>query len=161
MEDIGQVLPLSGEEGSDRMNKEMDATELLHDLQVDATDPVEVQQIAERTEFDDRIQKHFARFREEMFAEMQAIRSSIGESKSLDKNGIQALMIGATFNCPICDLRIIGPSLTGQKGVLYEHPFDDSPKLSGRKCELKGQKFKSPVVYLQFATPRPLTGKTE
>jgi len=30
-------------------------------------------------------------FREEMFAEMQAIRSSIGESKSLDKNGIQAL----------------------------------------------------------------------
>lgn len=81
----------------------------------------------------------------------------------MDQGGIQAHMIGATFNCPLCDLRITGPSLTGQKGVLYEHPFDDSPKLSGQKCKLKGQKFTSPVIYLQFATPqpRPLTGKTE
>lgn len=95
------------------------------------------------------------------------LQAAIDEMKSVVRTsdqGISAQMVGGQFNCPICGLRIIGPSLTAQVGKnmnLYEHPFDESPKLSGQKCELKGMKFRSPVLFLEFATPRPLTPATE
>lgn len=153
-EGLGQQTPPLEEGGGGKMeeiNREMGQADL---------DALNEAQDGQRMDVGNLIQE----LREEMQAEMQSLRSFVAVSKvaaAMDENGIQAEMIGATFNCPLCGLRIIGPSLTGQKGVLYEHPFDDSPKLSGQKCELKGQKFKSPVVYLQFAKPRPLTGKTE
>ncbi len=76
-------------------------------------------------------------------------------------SGIDATMVGGMFNCPECGLRIDGPSLTAIQGSMssnYAHPFGDSPKLSGQKCRLIGQKFKSPIVHLEFVNPAGLTG---
>jgi len=75
-------------------------------------------------------------------------------ARALD-NGLSAQMVGGIFNCPECGLRITGPSTTSMKGSLYEHPFDESPQLGGKKCRLIGKKFKSPVVFLEFAPAKP------
>lgn len=90
-------------------------------------------------------------------------------STRISSEGLLADMVGGIFNCPKCGLRLNSPSLTGIKGGLYEHPFQESPKLSGVQCELKGLKFNAPIVFLQFADPKlqprelpsPLTSVTK
>ncbi len=79
---------------------------------------------------------------------------------------IRATMVGGQFNCPECGLRISGTSMPVQgQGSVYEHSFDDSPRLSGAgrdpKCRLKGMKFRAPVIELQFVNPPTLTKATE
>lgn len=97
----------------------------------------------------------------------QAVQGAKDEMKSIVRtaeNGISAQMVGGTFNCPECGLRIQGPSLTAQIGKnqgYYEHPFDDAPRLAGQKCRLKGVKFKPPVIFLESVTPLPLTDKAQ
>lgn len=72
---------------------------------------------------------------------------------------IAATMVGGTFNCPECGLRITSPAMISTQGLqtggYYEHPFDEAPRLSGKKCRLIGQKFKSPVVLLEFVKVAP------
>lgn len=114
--------------------------------------------------FTEELEKAKAALRSELDAKLQSALDEMRSIVRTSENGISAQMVGAQFNCPICGLRIIGPSLTAEVGKnkgFYEHPFDDSPRLSGKKCELKGMKMKSPVVFLEFVTPRPLTAKVE
>lgn len=70
--------------------------------------------------------------------------------------GLAVTMVGGIFNCPECGLRFNAPALittkSGNAGF-YEHSFDESPKLAGKKCRLSGIKFKSPVVFLEFVNP--------
>lgn len=99
---------------------------------------------------------------EEMATLASDLRKEIATVAASGTNGISTQMVGGVFDCPVCGLRIQGPSMTAQKGGFYEHPFGEAPKLGGKQCELKGVKFKPPVVFLQFATPRPpLTRATE
>lgn len=81
-----------------------------------------------------------------------------------DYGALEAIMVGGEFNCPECGLRINGPSRTstqGTKSAFYEHPYTESPKLSGKQCRLIGQKFQSPIVRLQFVNPQGLTARTQ
>jgi predicted RNA-binding Zn-ribbon protein involved in translation (DUF1610 family) len=93
--------------------------------------------------------------RKEMEDRFAVMMSEIKQAASAQSNGVTAQLIGGTFNCPECGLRIAGPSMTGQQNALYEHPFGESAKLSGQQCRLKGQKFKAPVIYLEAVKPLP------
>ena len=94
------------------------------------------------------------------------LQSSVDELKqapAIRSNGITAVVIGGEFNCPKCGLRLSAPAKITQVGKqhpgLYEHPFDESPKLGGKKCILMGFKFKAPVIFLESTKPLPLTGE--
>ena len=94
------------------------------------------------------------------------LQSSVDELKqapAIRSNGIPAVVIGGEFNCPKCGLRLSAPAKITQVGKqhpgLYEHPFDESPKLGGKKCILMGFKFKAPVIFLESTKPLPLTGE--
>lgn len=99
-----------------------------------------------------------------LLAEIARLNDQLSASR-VNEEGLLADMVGGIFNCPKCGLRLNSPSLTGAKGGLYEHPFQESVKLSGQQCELKGLKFKAPIVFLQYAEarfqPRPLTPVTK
>jgi hypothetical protein len=73
------------------------------------------------------------------------------------RDGVNASAPGGIFACPICGLPISGPSLTSQKGGLYEHGFGESVKLpGGQRCQYQGRKFRPPMVFLEVV---PLTAK--
>lgn len=82
--------------------------------------------------------------------------------------GIQAILVASMFNCPLCNMRLDGPSGTSiqGKGVDYSHPFGESPKLNGGRCEYQGRKFKTPTIFLELQPKpqpktQPLTAITE
>jgi hypothetical protein len=78
---------------------------------------------------------------------------------------ITATMVGGTFNCPECGLRITSPAMIKTQGLksggYYEHPFDEAPRLNGGKCRLIGRKFESPSVVLKMITPKPVAPKVD
>lgn len=99
---------------------------------------------------------------------LSMMQSVLGETKkvpAVHEYGITAVVVGAEVNCPHCNLRLQGPAKITQVGRqhqgLYEHPFDDSPKLAGQKCPLKGHKFEAPVMFLKSVKPLPLTETTK
>ena len=94
-----------------------------------------------------------------ILAEMQGLRDELKFHTAVRDGGITCAMVGVQVNCPECGLRLISPSLTavqGAKGACYEHPFHESTQLGGKQCRLKGQKFKSPVIYLEALNPDAL-----
>lgn len=90
------------------------------------------------------IQQEIARLGAQLREELLSVAS--GRS-----NGISAPMVGAFFNCPECGIRIQGPSLTSQKGGLYDHGFGEAPVLGKTRCSFTGKRFKAPVIFLELA----------
>lgn len=108
---------------------------------------------------DGLIAKAIAPLREELGAKFQALADQVLSIAAERTNGVSAAMVGGVFDCPKCGLRIDGPSMTAQKGLFYVHSFQESPKLGGKQCELKGVQFKAPVAFLEFV--KPLTPKAQ
>lgn len=51
--------------------------------------------------------------------------------------------------CPICKLPLVGFNPTSPRPEFYQHPFDASPALANKQCDLKGKKFKPPLLFLE------------
>lgn len=99
------------------------------------------------------LQKQVGDLRLDLEAKLQAAVDEMKSISAARDNGISARLVGGMFDCPMCGLRIDGPSLTAIKSKpnqgVYQHPYAESPQLGGKQCELKGATFKAPIIYLE------------